>query len=177
MGEQFSVHAPSRAYNLLRMTRKLPHIQRDATPHFITFNTHERLILPDACRDIVLDSCRHDHMRTMELHVVVVMPDHVHLVLTPGINEDRQRVYVLSEIMWAIKSASAHRINKSLRRSGSIWQQEYFDHAIRRSESLEEKIRYVRQNPVRAGLIAKAEDYRWLWQSPRTRASAALNFW
>jgi REP element-mobilizing transposase RayT len=156
------------------MTRHLPHIQRDDTPHFINFATHERWVLPHAARSIALDSCRHDHGRTMHLHIVVIMPDHVYLVLSPLIDYDRRRVYPLSEILWAIKSASAHRINKLLGRSGSVWQEEYFDTAMRRSESLEQKMEYVRQNPVRAGIVARAEDYEWSWELPRPRAAAAL---
>jgi len=109
----------------------------------------------------------------MDLHIAVIMPDHVHLVLTPLVNYDRRCVYSVREIMWAIKSASAHRINKLLGRAGPVWQAEYFDTAISRSESLDAKIEYVRQNPVKAGLVARAEDYEWCWESPRARAPAA----
>ncbi|MBZ5627376.1 MAG: transposase [Acidobacteriia bacterium] len=108
----------------------------------------------------------------MHLHVAVVMPDHVHLILTPAVDYDRRRVYPLSEILWAIKSASSHRINKLLGCSGAVWQAEYFDTAIRRSESLDQKMEYVRQNPVRAGLVTSAERYEWLWESPRPGAAA-----
>jgi putative transposase len=153
------------------MSRVLPHLQRDSTPHFVTFNTEARWILADAARDIVLDSCRHDHLRTMELHIATVMSDHVHLIFTPLPNHDRLRMYSLAEILWAIKSASAHRINRLLNRQGKVWQDEYFDTAIRRSESLEQKVEYVRQNPVRGGLVKTAEDYRWTWESPRPRAA------
>ncbi len=129
--------------------------------------------MPEAAREVVLASCRHDHGRTMELHIAVVMPDHVHLMLTPLVDYDRRRVYPLSEIMQAIKSASSHKLNKLLGRHGKVWQDEYFDTIIRRSESLEAKIQYVRDNPVRAGLVTSPERYRWLWELPRPRAAAA----
>ena len=109
----------------------------------------------------------------MDLEIALVMPDHVHLIFTPLIHHDRSRVYTLSEILWAIKSASAHRINKALGRSGKVWQEEYFDHIVRRSESLNQKIEYVRENPVRAGLVGKSADYAWTWSAPRPRAAAA----
>lgn len=109
----------------------------------------------------------------MELHIATVMPDHVHLIFTPLANYDRLRIYSLAEILWAVKSASAHRINRTLNRHGKVWQEEYFDPAIRRSESLQDKMEYIRQNPVRAGLVTNAEDYRWTWESPRPRAAAA----
>ncbi len=155
------------------MTRHLPHIERDCKPHLVNFRTHASWILPPPARTLALECCHHDHGRTMHLHIAVIMPDHVHLILTPLVDYDRLRVYPLAEILWAIKSASAHRINHLLHRSGAVWQPEYFDTAIRRSESLDSKIEYVRQNPVRAGLVGKAEDYEWCWESPRAMAPAA----
>jgi len=47
--------------------------------------------------------------------------------------------------------------------SGPVWQEESFDHVIRGDVSLEEKIDYIRQNPVRRGLVSRPEEYRWLW--------------
>jgi REP element-mobilizing transposase RayT len=155
------------------MSRILPHLQRDTKPIFVTFNTDDHWILPPEGRDIVLDSCRHDHLKTMDLHIAVVMPDHAHIILTPLADQDRVRMYPVSEIVWAIKSASAHRINKLLGRHGKVWQDEYFDTVIHRSEKLQDKVEYVRQNPVRAGLVASAEDYKWMWELPRPRAAAA----
>jgi len=55
-------------------------------------------------------------------------------------------------------------VNKALKRSGTVWQDESFDHVVRHEEGLEKKIQYVRENPVRKGLVAKAEDYKWLWE-------------
>ena len=159
------------------MPRHLPHLERDRAPHFISFATSDRWVLPEAARAITLDSCRHDHGRTMQLHIAVVMPDHVHLILTPAINYDRQQVWTLAEILWAIKSASAHRINTALNRSGKVWQHEYFDHILRSSESLNARIEYVRQNPVRAGLVGAPEDYAWMWVAPRAVAPAAAANW
>ena len=72
---------------------------------------------------------------------------------------------------WILPSAA--RSNKLLGRTGSVWQEEYFDTALGRSESLDQKMEYVRQSPVRAGLAANPEDYEWIWKSPRPRAAAA----
>jgi len=41
--------------------RQLPHLQRDYRPHFVTFCTHQRWILPDFARQVVLDCCLHDN--------------------------------------------------------------------------------------------------------------------
>jgi hypothetical protein len=47
-----------------------------------------------------------------------------------------------------------------------VWEEESFDHVLRSDESLEDKREYIRQNPVRAGLVKTLEDYRWLWLNP-----------
>ena len=46
---------------------------------------------------------------------------------------------------------------------GRIWQTESFDHVLRSSESLDEKLAYVLNNPVRRGLVLQPEDYAWHW--------------
>jgi putative transposase len=66
--------------------------------------------------------------------------------------------------MHAIKGVSARRINVLLGRSGPVWQEEFFDHVLRSNDSLAEKIDYICQNPVRAGLVEIEGDYRWLWR-------------
>lgn len=95
------------------------------------------------------------------------MPDHVHLILTPQIDPVRQMVVSLSEIMKGVKGTSAHAINKQLDRKGTVWQIESFDHVLRSSESLDAKILYILENPVRQGLVQAWKEYRWLWQAPQ----------
>ena len=141
--------------------RNLPHLQPDFKPHFITFCTKDRWIPPEASRDIAMACCRHDHRRKYELYVAVVMPDHVHMILTPAINEVRQEVFSLVEIMRGIKGASAWSINRSLQRRGPVWQEESFDHVLRSSEGLDAKVEYILQNPIRKGLVDDWREYRW----------------
>jgi REP element-mobilizing transposase RayT len=120
--------------------RNLPHLQRDDKPHFVTFVTKNRAVLPSWARDIVLGCCLHDHETRYKLHVAVVMPDHVHLILTPLMDFDRALVLPLPKIMQAIKSACAHLINGRTGSHGAIWQEESFDRVLRCSEKLDEKI-------------------------------------
>lgn len=144
--------------------RNLPHLQRDLKPHFITFVTKSRWVLPDWARDITLSSCCHDHRKKYELYVAVVMPDHVHMILTPLIDEKREEIVSLIDIMRGIKGWSARAINQRLGRHGPVWQEESFDHVLRSSENLDAKIEYVLQNPARKRLVADSRDYRWAWQ-------------
>src|SRR5208283_3194301 len=62
--------------------RKLPHLQRDNQPHFLTFCTHMRWTLPEPARDLTVECCIHDNERKIRVHAVVVMPDHVHMIFT-----------------------------------------------------------------------------------------------
>ncbi|HZP17186.1 MAG TPA: transposase [Terriglobales bacterium] len=146
--------------------RNLPHLQKDSKPHFLTFCTKHRWILPDFARDVVLDACCHWHGKRYTLYVVVVMPDHVHMIVTPLIDCQRMRTFPLSQITHTIKSFSAHEINRQLGRVGAVWQDESFDHVVRSSEGLDAKIGYVLANPVRQGLVKAAAGYRWIWQKP-----------
>jgi REP element-mobilizing transposase RayT len=146
--------------------RNLPHLQRDAKPHFITFVTKYRLILPECARDIVLGCCQHDDGIRYKLHVAVVMPDHVHIVLTPLVDPARQLVVSLAEIMKGIKGSSAHALNHRMGQGGTVWQEESFDRVLRSSESLDAKIEYVLNNPVRKGLVSDWHHYPWLWHQP-----------
>jgi len=94
----------------------------------------------------------------------VVMPDHVHLILTPLIDERRKETFSLIEIMRGIKGAAGRRINQQMRRDGAVWQEESFDHVLRCSEGLDAKVEYVLQNPVRRGLVADWREYPWTWR-------------
>jgi REP element-mobilizing transposase RayT len=141
--------------------RRLPHCQKDDRAVFVTFCC-SFAPLPESVRETVLRHCLHDQGMKAAIHAVVVMPDHVHLLLTPLRDADGN-LYSLVEILQGIKSASAHSLNRAMRRSGPVWQEESFDHVLRSEESFAEKLEYIRQNPVRRGLVARPEDYRWLW--------------
>ncbi|MGH9557261.1 MAG: REP-associated tyrosine transposase [Terriglobales bacterium] len=143
--------------------RQLPHIHSDSKPLFVTFKTHRRWALPEHVRGLVLEACLRFHAIKLHMFVALVMPDHVHLIFQPIVDRVAHEILSLPEIMSGIKGASAHAINKALGRKGPVWQSEFFDHIIRASESLDEKIQYVRSNPVRAGLVERPKDYQWLW--------------
>lgn len=145
--------------------RNLPHFLKEGIPHFATFVTHQRWEIPVTARDLVLRHCLRDNGSKMEAHAVVVMPDHVHIIFTP-LRVSAVEIFSFEEIVGAIKSASAHSVNRPLHRRGRFWQDESFDHVLRSEESLAEKTEYLCQNPVRKGLVSKPEDYPWLWRIP-----------
>jgi putative transposase len=143
--------------------RKLPHIQKDNRPIFVTFTTAHRWFLPPSARDIVLDCCLKENGGKINLHTAVVMPDHTHVIFT-CLPQDDGSACSLPEIMHAIKGVSARKINLLLDRKGPVWQEEFFDHVLRSNDSLAEKVDYVCLNPVRAGLVDSEDEYKWLWR-------------
>jgi len=148
--------------NQYHYRRRLPHYQKFDHVLFVTFCKSLRTPFPAEARDIVLRHCIWENEKRVALHAAVVMPDHVHLLLTP-LRDGTGSPYPLSHVLKLIKGVSARRINQLLGSSGPVWQEESFDHVLRSEESFEEKLEYLRQNPVRKGLAQKPEDYRWLW--------------
>jgi REP element-mobilizing transposase RayT len=96
----------------------------------------------------------------------MVMPDHVHLILTPLTDPEHRRLFPLHSILRGIKGYSARIINDRLRIRSTIWQEESFDHVLRSSESLDAKIAYIVENPVRQGLVSIPQEYQWTWRKP-----------
>jgi REP element-mobilizing transposase RayT len=152
----------TRMYDYRRM---LPHHQKAARALFVTFCKNNRNPFPPEARDAILRHCLHDNEKRFHLHAAVVMPDHVHLLLTP-LQDENGWPYGLPKILKLIKGTSARSVNKLLGTAGPVWQEESFDHVLRSQESLTEKLEYIRQNPVRRSLVKNPEDYRWLWIEP-----------
>jgi REP element-mobilizing transposase RayT len=142
--------------------RMLPHYQKAGRAVFITFCKANQIPFTPEARDTILQHCLHDHGKRYELHGAVVMPDHVHLLLCPLLDE-KGWPYSLPVILKLLKGTSARSVNKLSGSYGPIWQEESFDHVLRSQESFEEKLEYLRQNPVRRGLVKRPEDYKWLW--------------
>ncbi len=144
--------------------RRLPHLQKDNRPVFVSFSSHKRWVLPESVRGLVLDCCVQWNEVMMDLHVALVMPDHFHAIFTPRVDPENLTTFSVMQIMHAIKGASARAVNQALRRRGQVWQAESFDHVLRSKERLQEKVDYVCQNPVRAGLVKDPKFYPWLWR-------------
>jgi putative transposase len=88
------------------------------------------------------------------LHAFVVMPNHVHVLLTPTID--------LHKLTKSLKGITAKRANGLLGLTGKpFWQEESYDHLVRDSEEFEKIRGYIEENPVRAALVSRAIDYRW----------------
>lgn len=85
------------------------------------------------------------------------MPDHLHLVVG-GTSDDSD----LQKFVKLAKQFSAFHVKQ--RHGFNLWEPGFFDRFIRRAEDLCNRIEYVRQNPVRARLVTKPEDYPFLFE-------------
>lgn len=85
------------------------------------------------------------------LHEFVVMPNHFHRLITPGLTLERA--------LQVVKGGFSYRAKRELGFGGEIWQNSYYDRRVRDAVEYENIKQYIRQNPVRAGLVERREDY------------------
>ena len=132
----------------------LPETARDAYHRHFNRQFHEQLDMgagacllrrPD-CANVVKDCSAHFDGERYHLGDIVVMPNHVHLLITPS------GPFELEAILQGIKGVSARDINRRLGRSGSLWQKDSYDHIVRTKTQLKRIQEYIRRNPEKAGL-------------------------
>ena len=117
---------------------------------------HGQRLLANPQNANIVEACLpHDDGNLCRLIAWCIMPTHVHVVAEQS--EGRR----LADVVQAWKSVSAHRINHSHNRKGPVWRREYFDRFMRTDEQFATTIAYVENNPVAAGLAARAEDWRY----------------
>lgn len=81
------------------------------------------------------------------------MPDHVHLLVKIGSSDSSLKTAIAAWKSWTRKKL------------GLNWQQGFFEHRIRSDSELDLKFEYIANNPVRAGLVKKAEEWPWKLES------------
>lgn len=140
---------------------RLPHVRPfpDSPLYFFTACTAARRPLP-ACREAhdVLQELWHASTERNGWFVgrYLLMPDHVHFFATP-----RRGATPRAEWHKLWKSVSSRRLARSLALIPPLWQADTFDHILRSAESYSAKWDYVRDNPVRAGLVLQPADWPW----------------
>ncbi len=94
------------------------------------------------------------------------MPNHVHLLATPAV--------ALCKLTKSLKGITGKRANTFLALTGSsFWQEESYDHQVRQAGEFDKIRYYIEENPVRAGLVTAASQYRWSRAGWVTRGSPA----
>ncbi len=117
-------------------------------------------ILTDNEQQWILQHIKNGHAQFYRLIGVCVMPDHVHVILSPNDNS------TISDVMKGIKGVSSREINRLRGKHGALWQGESWDRILRDEEEFQEKLNYMLMNPVEAGLAEDPWSYRgWYLQS------------
>ena len=128
-------------------------------PHHIVQRGHNRnaVFVEEADYAYYLETL--DHWKR-ELDVLVyswcLMTNHVHLILSPGDDAD-----ALGKLMKRLAGRQTRYVNKQEHRTGSLWEGRFKSSPIQTDSYLLQCCRYVELNPVKAGMVKRAEDYPW----------------
>jgi REP element-mobilizing transposase RayT len=142
-----------------RRLRRLDRIWIDSPVFFITACTFRRrpiLATPETAA-ILKDEWESAPARHgWNVARFVIMPDHAHFFCAP-----RQEASTLEAFVGRWKEWTAKRMIRELDCARPVWQLQFFDQLLRSEEKCVEKWDYVYLNPVRAGLVAKPEDWTY----------------
>jgi len=143
------------------MPTGLRRLHHSGQSHFITFTCYRRLPRLATCelRDLVVAALEHARRRYLfRVYGFVVMPEHVHLLIS-----EPERATV-AHAMQSLKISSAKRavgLRERAEQESRLWQGRYYDRNVRDYEEFVEKLRYLHSNPVKRGLCARPQDWRW----------------
>ena len=105
--------------------------------------------------------------REFELHDFVIMPDHLHLLLT--ICDEM----TIEKAMQLIKGRFSHRLSHELGHKGEVWQRGFTEVQVMNRASFEEHREYIAQNPVKAGIVASADQFPFCFRFLAQRKAEA----
>lgn len=127
-------------------------------PHHITQrgNNRETVFFDDEDRKFYLKTLRkYSHKWGFEIWAYCLMTNHVHILAAP------QKEDSLARGIGGTNLVYTQYINRKYKRSGRLWQNRFYSAIVEEEPYLWAIARYIEQNPVRAKLIKKAEDYKW----------------
>ena len=124
--------------------------------YFITFNIWQkrRLLQTNRSAELFIEILYRFRAESRYLlHEFVVMPNHVHALLTP------LRPNTLERCVGLVKSGFSYRYTRMNRYPGEIWQTSFMDRRVRDSQEYQGFRTYIHQNPVKARLVASPEEF------------------
>ena len=148
----------------------LKRLHHSGQTHFVTFCCYHRrrLLTADAsCRIFESALERVRHIYRLNVYGYVVMPEHVHVLLsepqrTGGPRKPdfgwRGDVHTLADALKSLKQGVSRRL---IGNDGHFWQKRYYDFNIRNYAQFVEKLRYIHRNPVKRGLCERPQDWPW----------------
>jgi putative transposase len=93
--------------------------------------------------------------KRFEVHEFVVMPNHFHVLMTPG------EEISMEKCMQYIKGGFSFRVKKELGFAGEIWQAGYNEHRVKDARDYQHHVRYIHENPVRSRICASPREYEY----------------
>ena len=135
----------------MRPTRE--HATSNGQTYMVTSSTWGRraLFLREIWAKLLIDTLYHYRGTAYLLHEFVIMPDHLHVILTPKTS--------LEKAVQFIKGGFSYRAKKELESNMEVWQKGFSDHRIRDASDYRVHRIYIQQNPVRKNLCEKADQY------------------
>ena len=135
-----------------------PRLTVAAYPHHVIQRGNDRqaIVRDDADRERLL-ALWHEHAKTFKLaiHAYVVMDNHFHLLVTPTTDQG------LPQMMQAVGRAYVRYFNQRHQRTGTLWEGRYRSNLIESERYLLACMVYIDLNPVRAGMVGQAADFKW----------------
>jgi putative transposase len=128
-----------------------------------------RLLQADRFAELFVDVLRKSMTAgRFEVHDFVVMPDHVHVLLSVD------DVVSIEKAVQFIKGGFSYRLKKELGYNGEVWQRGFSEVQVVGRDSFEEHRRYIASNPERAGLVRAGEEFAWCFESLRKQKVQGL---
>jgi putative transposase len=138
--------------------------------YFITFSTFQRMrlfVVEPYVRLFLKTLYTYQRQGAFQLHAFVVMPEHVHLLITPAPEKTLERVVQL------IKGGYSRDFGLHFGLKKEVWQRGFTDHRIRDAQDFEIHRGYIHHNPVKRGLVENPVEYRYCSAFPGFR----LDIW
>ncbi len=124
--------------------------------YFVTTKTWENRAVfqvPENVQILIQCMIQYRDKRSYLLHEFVVMPDHLHLLLTPSDGTS------LEKAMQLVKGGSSHEIHRQRGNKIQIWNPGFHEESVRDHQDYRRKTEYIHMNPVRAHLAERPEDW------------------
>jgi putative transposase len=126
--------------------------------YFVTFSTWQRrrlFVVENHARLFLQTLYRYRREGRYQLHAFVVMPEHVHLLITPANN------VTIEHAVQLVKGGYSHALGSILGREREIWQRGFTDHRIRDEHDFLHHQNYIHRNPVERKLVNDPCEYRY----------------
>jgi putative transposase len=143
---------------------RLTHRTTPGFTYFVTTKTwqnDEILRVSENAEIVVACILRYRDDGAYQIHEFVVMPNHLHLLLTPSADAS------IEKAMQLIKGGSSHQIHKVRNHKMQIWQPGFHEESVRDQEDYDRKAEYIHRNPVVAKLVTETEE--WSYSSAAKR--------